>query len=167
MLQVRRILWAALYGASFLYIVVLFLAKPEVTAPPDPSLPFILAAVAFGSILVAFILPPRLAAQAFASIAFATTEAASFSDLPAGTKSFADPAAARTRAAGVLQTTFILRMAMFESVALYGLVLGFLGHPIAAWAGYFGVAWILMATQFPTQAKDDAALTKATGIVFR
>lgn len=167
MMQVRRILWAALFASTFVYVVVLFVAVPPIAAPPDPIMPIALAVVSISTLGVAIFLPPRLAAQAMATMSFATTEAEKFSDLPAGTKFFTDPDAARSRAAGGLQTAFILRMALFEAVAIYGLVLGFLGHPLAVWAGFFVVCWLAMATQFPTQAKDDAAISKATGISFR
>ena len=67
---------------------------------------------------------------------------------------------------GALQTAFILRMALFESVALYGFVLGFLGTPLRTTLIFFVVAWLAMIAQFPSQGRDDAAITRATGIRF-
>jgi hypothetical protein len=52
-------------------------------------------------------------------------------------------------------TTLILALALAESVATFGLVLGFLGAPATVVVPFFAVAWILMVIRFPTQEKLD------------
>ena len=62
---------------------------------------------------------------------------------------FADPKAALSRALGVTMTPFILRMALRESIGIYGLVLATLGHPIAHAAPFFAVSFLTQALAFP------------------
>jgi hypothetical protein len=50
----------------------------------------------------------------------------------------------------------ILALVLAESVAILGLVLGFLGAPPTVVMPFFFVAWVLMVPRFPTQAKLDA-----------
>jgi len=166
-MQTRVILWAALFGSTFMYLFVWFMIPHPAPAPLEPIMPIALGATALSVIGVAFFLPARLLAQAVGSLSIRTVEAERFGDVPAGTRYFENPEAARRAAAPALQTAFILRMALFESVAIFGLVLGFLGHPPFAFGGFFVVAWALMALEFPTQAADDRALTKASGALFR
>lgn len=166
-MQVRRILWGALFASTFMYLAVVVTLPSEATEPPDPTFAMILAVLGLGSATLGFFLPEIVRKQTFATLRFETTEAERFGDVPAGTKFFADPARARATAQSGLQTPFILRMALFESIALYGLVLAFLRHPPFVYAGFFVLTWALMALQFPTESGDDAAITRATGIRFR
>lgn len=163
----RRILWAALFASTFLYLLILFVVPLGANGEPNPIMPAAFAFVALTTIVVSFVLPAHMLAQGMSTRRFETTEAEKFSDVPAGTRFFANPEAARRSVEPSLQTMFILRMALYESIAIYGFVLGFLGNPIPVFIGFFVVAWALMALQFPTQDRDDAALTKATGIRFR
>lgn len=50
-------------------------------------------------------------------------------------------------------TSLIVAMALAETVAIYGLVLGFKGAPPSAVLPFFFGAWILMLIRFPTKAK--------------
>jgi hypothetical protein len=62
------------------------------------------------------------------------------------------------------QTTFILKMAMAEAVALFGFVLHFVGFPLAYALPFFVVCWALMIARFPTLEKAIAPLEQATGV---
>jgi hypothetical protein len=75
-----------------------------------------------------------------------------------------DPKAARQRALMIYQTAFILKMALAESIALYGFILHFLGFPLTVALPFFGVCWILMLVRFPTLEKAIAPLEQALGI---
>lgn len=165
-MQTRRILWAALLASTFVYLLVLVVVAKAPHTPPDPILATVFAVLALGSVAIAFVLPSRLFAQGLATLRFETSETGTFGDRPAGTRVFTSPDRARSAAQPALQTTFVLRMAMLESVALYGFVLGFLGHPTFVYLPFFVLAWALMAMQFPTSEADDAAITKGSGIHF-
>ena len=77
---------------------------------------------------------------------------------------FTNPAEVRTRAQGALQTSFILRMALRESISIFGLVLGFLGHSLPTMLPFFVASWALMALAYPSERGDDAQIEQATGI---
>lgn len=50
----------------------------------------------------------------------------------------------------------ILSLALAESVAILGLVLGFMGAPPTVVLPFFVVTWLLMILRFPTQSRIDA-----------
>ena len=53
----------------------------------------------------------------------------------------------------------IVALALAESVAIFGLVLGFLGAPPTVVVPFFVVAWILMIIRFPTRERVDRRTT--------
>lgn len=59
------------------------------------------------------------------------------------------------------QTSFILGMALSESVAMFGFVLGYLGFGPRAIAPFFGVSALLMLARFPSRRRITRALRKA------
>ena len=61
--------------------------------------------------------------------------------------------ASSTQAGGPYLVSLILAMALAETVAIFGLVLGFLGAPPTIVLPFFVVTWILMLIRFPTQEK--------------
>ncbi len=65
---------------------------------------------------------------------------------------FADGREALVKAMPALQTGLILGLALAEAVALFGLVLVVLGHPLAETNGFFVVSWILIALKWPSEA---------------
>ncbi|MGB5413418.1 MAG: hypothetical protein WBN01_02140, partial [Polyangiales bacterium] len=52
-------------------------------------------------------------------------------------------------------TMLIVALALAESVAIFGLVLGFLGAPAIVVVPFFALAWILMILRFPTKDRRD------------
>ena len=54
---------------------------------------------------------------------------------------------------GSYLTALILALALAESVAIFGLVLGFLGAPVTVVVPFFALCWLLMLVQFPTTEK--------------
>lgn len=162
----RRILWFALVFSTVIYLVVLRVAAPTPSTPPDPMMPIVLGICAIGSLAVSVFLPRQVRNQGFVNSKFEFREVGTFADLPAGTRIFENPNAVRQRAAVILNTTFILAMALREAVALFGFVLGFLGHPLHVVLGFFVVTWAAMAIEFPSQEADDRVVEAATGIRF-
>jgi hypothetical protein len=47
-------------------------------------------------------------------------------------------------------TELIVTLALAESVAIFGLVLGFLGAPAHVVVPFFAVTWVLMLLNFPS-----------------
>jgi F0F1-type ATP synthase membrane subunit c/vacuolar-type H+-ATPase subunit K len=50
-------------------------------------------------------------------------------------------------------TELIVTLALAESVAIFGLVLGFLGAPARVVVPFFAVTWVLMLLRFPSAEK--------------
>ena len=132
-LAVPRILWAALFVSTLLYLAVIELTTVE----GEPNwqgllLPLaVAAAMTAGASLVA----PRILLRQRSSKS--TDESSS------------------TRAAGAYLNSLILSMALAEAVAILGFVLGLRGAPVTVVMPFFVVTWILMLLRFPTQEKLD------------
>lgn len=132
-LAVPRILWAALFISTLLYLAVIELTTVE----GEPNwqgllLPLaVAAAMTAGASLVA----PRILLRQRSSKS--TDESSS------------------TRAAGAYLNSLILSMALAEAVAILGFVLGLRGAPVTVVMPFFVVTWILMLLRFPTQEKLD------------
>jgi hypothetical protein len=120
-----RILWAALFASTLIYIVVLELVTLE-------------ASEAWEMLLYPFAFVAAMSAAASA----------------AAPRMIRNRASAGTRQ-GLYLSALILSMALAESVAVFGLVLGLLGGPSTAVLPFFVASWILMLIQFPTQEKLD------------
>lgn len=160
---VRRIIWASLLASTFIYLFILR-TIPQPPAPENGTVMLIaLAVVALMCAIASFVVPRIVGRGGLRGLGLRVVPAPSFGDLPGGTTVFEDAASARQRALGVLQTSFILALALREAIAIYGLVLGFQGHPLPEYIGFFVVAWLLMGLGYPTQAADDAELEAAYG----
>ncbi len=77
-------------------------------------------------------------------------------------KVVADPQEFRQRAYALFLTPWILSIALSESVAIFGLVLFFMGATLPMIAPFFGVALILVALRFPTETRMFQPLLDAT-----
>jgi F0F1-type ATP synthase membrane subunit c/vacuolar-type H+-ATPase subunit K len=128
-LFVPRILWAALFASTLIYLLVLEVVEVQ-TGGSWQMLVYPLAFIAVttgGASLIA----PRMMLRRPRSDA---------STGPAD---------------GGYVTTLIVALALAESVAIFGLVLGFLGAPPTIVVPFFAVAWILMIIRFPTKERVD------------
>jgi hypothetical protein len=119
-MKIPRILWGALFAASFLYFGLLFVLPLENTG--DPSLLPVLAVVAAATLGASFVLPGRIYAQALAREKFDVVEQADPDAMPmyraeAKRRVFANPKQVTTRVFATWQTGFILGCAMTEAVA--------------------------------------------------
>lgn len=125
-----RVLWAALFVSTLIYIVVLELTTVESGADWQSLAPmFALGGLGAAG---ASILAPRFVRRK-----------------PSG-----EPTSAR--AAVPYLVALILALALAETVCILGLVLGFLGAPPSVVMPFFVVTWILMIVRFPTKEKLDA-----------
>ena len=126
-LAVPRILWASLFASTLVYLLVLELVTLEAPAGWE-TLVYPLAFVAALSAAGSLVAPRLLRERA-------------------------RPSAGET---GYLYVTaLMLSLALAESVAILGLVLGFLGAPAPVVVPFFAASWILMLIQFPTEEKLD------------
>ncbi|MCA9595508.1 MAG: hypothetical protein KC776_19470 [Myxococcales bacterium] len=173
MLGVPRILWGAIFGSTFVFVFMMLVVHPENPGPPPPMLPPMFALVALTTAVMSFVVPRVQYRQAVARVKLDTIEemADAGSDvLPyrSGPKRrvFAKPDEARRKAFLLFQTPFILSLALSESIALFGFVLGFMGF--ASWIAYpfFGVSWVLFALRFPTEDKVLRPFEAGTGAYF-
>lgn len=166
-MPVRLILWGALFTSTFIYLLILQVAAPAPATPPDPIVALTLAFTSVVVAVVSYLLPATILRRSLLSLDLPTDEAPMFGDVPAGTRIFRDPDAARARALPAMQTAMILALALRESIALFGLLVGFIGFPMRTYAGFFVVSWLLLLEAFPRKKADDAALEAAYGAKLR
>lgn len=133
-LTVPRVIWAALFGSTLVYVAVLELTtglgEPRWEILVTPLL--VAGATSAGASLVL----PRVLLQ---------RHRVARRDSTAAPK---DPA-------GAYLVTLILALALAESIAIFGLVLGLQGAPPKVVMPFFALAWVLMIVRFPTAEKLD------------
>ena len=125
-LLTARILWGALFASTLLYLLVLELVDLDAGADWQ-SLVYPLGFAGAATSVASLVVPRRLRLQG-------------------------DNRSARSQESSYL-TGLILGLALAESVAIFGLVLGFLGAPATVVVPFFVVCWLLMFLQLPTRAK--------------
>lgn len=129
-LGMSRVLWAALFVSTLIYIVVLELTTVESGADWQALAPmFALGGLGAAG---ASLLAPRFVKKK-----------------PPG-----EPTSAQ--AAGPYLVALILALALAESVCILGLILGFQGAPPTVVMPFFVVTWLLMIIRFPTKERIDA-----------
>ena len=129
LLFVPRMLWAALFASTLIYLLVLELVEVQTGASWE------------------------MLVYPFALIA-ATTAGASLL-LPTFMHRRSRTGDSASQRQSRYLTTLILALALAESVAIFGLVLGFLGAPARVVVPFFAVAWVLMFARFPTRESRD------------
>jgi hypothetical protein len=129
-LLVPRILWAALFASTLIYLLVLEVVELQTGSSWETLLyPLAFAAVTTAG---ASLMAPRMMLRWRPARDTSTV----------------------THDGGYL-TTLIVALALAESVAIFGLVLGFLGAPPTIVVPFFAVTWILMILRFPTKERVD------------
>lgn len=126
-LHVPRILWVALFTSTLIYLVVLELVEVQTGASWE-TLVYPLAFIAVTTGGASLLLPRFMCKQ-----------------------SQSGDSASQTQSRYI--TTLILALALAESIAIFGLVLGFLGAPATVVVPFFALCWCLMVMQFPTMEK--------------
>jgi hypothetical protein len=132
-LAVPRILWAALFISTLLYLVVLALTEMQ----GEPGWQVLLLPLGFAGLTMAgasLVLPQLLLRKRSAP------------------RAKAQP---REDDKSAYLVALITAMALAEAVAIYGLILGFRGAPTTVVLPFFAVTWLLMLIRFPTQEKLD------------
>lgn len=138
-----RIVWAALMGSQFVYLAMLaFGLFPPPEVPPQPVMLTVLSGVAFINAVMSVMLPRVLVGPALG--------AARHRD---GHLVGQDRSVLLPRAISVGFTGWIVGMAIAESIALFGLVLGVLGFSLLQAAPFFGLAALITLMKFPTESR--------------
>lgn len=166
-MRTQLILFGAILASTAMMGVVALVA-PTPPAPPESFLYLALAGVSVCVLVVSFVLPATLEKKALAGLDVAIeTRSAADPSVPsslakhATARIFADGPGALRRAVGATQVHLILRLALRESVAIYGLVLAFLGFPYAWCVPFVVVALLAQLPAFPSAERVARALEAA------
>lgn len=168
-----RILWLALMGSQGVYLAIV--AIPGVidrpTTPGDPTILVVLGGMAMLNLVMSFVLPAFFGNAAARQLRPALTDvptapvSASYRAPTGSSRGFADREAALRDAVRVGMTPFIIGLALTESIATFGLVVAFMGHPWLYYLPFFAVAALLMLARFPTEHTFLGPVERAHGIV--
>jgi len=173
---VTRILWGSLLISTFLYLVVLHQAAPTPAQPPDPIMLPVFGMVALSIAAISLWLPRMMFATgvkaALKSDKFASHMAADpdasmiLRDETPKLRMLVNDKKNRDLVATFFFTPFIIGMALSESIAIFGLVLGFIGFGWPEVLSFFAVAWVLMIIRFPRPEAVFAQFEKIGGVRF-
>lgn len=162
----QRIIWAALFMATLLYLVVgLVIELPPFEEPVPALFPLPLALGSVVMLVVGLVLPERLVRPRLLDLGLPITtlapDAVLFADRPGRRRRFTDPTAARQRAIPAMNVALLLPLALAESIAIMGMMLLLLGFGAALALPFFLVAWGFMLARFPTARRLERVLEVA------
>lgn len=167
-----RLLWTALFFAPLTYLMVLQVAARP-TEPADEIIRWALLAASVIGLGWSIFLPRILhRARVRKSQEFVTEEV---DDLgaPRGFRVAApkkrvlqDPKRAFDHATKLYFTPMIVGLAMAESIAVQGLLLGIMGFAPPVYLPHFAVGWLAMLPHFPSREKIVSVVEKETGVTF-
>jgi hypothetical protein len=166
-LQTVRILWAALFGSSLLFLMMVtsHIVHDEEGHGVPPHLPELLGALAVGIAIVSIVLPAKNfdAMLRTLDVKFENEVGepiGSFRESAPTTRLIAEPHKTVLAAFARYQTPFIIGMALSESICLFGFMLGFMGAPPYAYAPFFALGLGLMVWRFPRLVTITSALER-------
>jgi hypothetical protein len=169
----RRLWLARQVWISLVVSVLLFLLWQILTqGPPRPAfhvtMAIGLAPVALAVAVLSVLLPARVLRLALREQSIPVTDQrgesiGTFQESAPMLHVIADPEGAVLGAWPRYQSALIIGMALAEAVALFGLLLAYLGAPLAVWTPFFVVCFALMATKFPRLETLTRAIERATG----
>jgi hypothetical protein len=169
-LQVMRIIWIALMVSVVLYDVMLVQLRKQHDPSGDvpPHLPEMLALLAVVIAIVSFVLPRRLFTVALKRVDVKVAEepgevVGSFRESAPVRRAVSNPEVAVLAALAGFQSPFLVGMALCESIALFGFLLGFLGESMKVALGFFLVSLALMAVRYPRVTTMTRAIESSTG----
>lgn len=157
-LQTPRILWLALLMSIPMYVVVGFLAAPK-DLTIEPTMSIVLMVVALSEAVASFLLPAHIRRRGYLGAKLPVEEVPDpnaetmFRDSPPMIRQFAESEAALKRLNTLAWTPFIIELAMSEAVAVFGLVMMFLGAEPLMWVPFMALGAILMLVRFPTEPR--------------
>ena len=146
-----RMIWMGILCSVGVFYVVLRMSKrPD--APEDPLTFATFAACALGGALASLLLPPYFHRQGTLRAALETraAESAITADSTTTTRHvFVDSEKARAAARQLYQSALVLSLALSESVALFGLLLGLRGFPEERVLPFFVASIALIGLRYP------------------
>jgi hypothetical protein len=155
---IYRILYLALFAMIFMYAGVAMVAAPQPAEPLDPIMAFVFGLLGLSCSAASFLVPRKLLDLVYATQKPAIHEKAEaredalFRDEAVMQRVFADPAEVRRMLLQMHMTPFILGLALSESVAVFGLIVRFLGYSWGIALPFFVLSAVLIAARFPTMA---------------
>lgn len=163
-MRLLRILWAAISTTPAVMLLVGYLVVPADRAARDaetfllPALSIMAIGFAVGSV----VLPAAVLKTSLLALKLPVTDSPSPGPTRGRRRSrrFVDSNAARVSLLSAAQPSFVMGLAMAESVALTGFVLWFLGFDLRMVAPLFGVSWAVLLSKFPRLAQFEAALER-------
>ena len=169
-LQTPKVLWAAMSSSVPMFAVVLAtMGKLAMTDDAAKPVGVALAAASLFAAVLSVMMPRLQFRQALAQARFELKDVPDERAMPTHrddgptVKAFAHPQAALRRATALFQTPFILSMALAESIAAMGLVVGMQGFGLLGAAPFFVVALVLFGVHFPREATVVRALREVYG----
>jgi hypothetical protein len=160
-LKTARILWFALFAATFMYMGVAYGILPKTTTPPqNPLMLPVFGGISLVIAVMSFLVPKMTYQQAAKAANVKIEEEVASSAFPNRYREampkrsvFAQPEAATGTAFACFQAPLILSLALSESIALFGLVLSQVGFEVTMSLPFFLAGAVLVAIRFPRQAK--------------
>ncbi len=168
-LQTMRILWAALSSTPvFFWVALTVVTSRGFSGHPEPVTLVVMTFVAFSMAVMSFVVPRMVFLQATKARALEImnepdpTANTAFRDMVPTRRVFADRAKAISAATQLHQVRLILSLAMSETIALLGMVMGIqfqFDEPVLI--PFFVVSLVLMLIRFPTESALITQLEKA------
>lgn len=122
------VIWAALLGSQVIYALMASMGLGKKGPPPSDELMTILAVVAVSNALIAMIAPRMILSQRLKQ----------------------GPLHTESDRLAALFPALIIRYALYEAVALFGLVIALTGGEISQSGPFFGAGMVLMLLNAPT-----------------
>jgi hypothetical protein len=146
-----RTIWLGILGSvGVFYVVLRMSARPS--APDDPSSFVIFTVCALAGAVASLFLPPYFHRQGTLRAALETRAAESAITADSNTTTrrvLVDSEKARALARQLYQSALVLSLALSESVALFGLLLGLRGFPEERVLPFFVASLALIALRYP------------------
>lgn len=163
-MRLLRILWAAISTTPAVMLLVGYLIIPADSAARDAQ-PFLLPALsvtAIGFAVASVVVPAAVLRTSLLGLKLSVTDSPSPGPSRGRRRArrFVDSDAARASSLSAAQPSFVMGLAMAESVALVGFVLWFLGFELMMVAPLFGVSWAVLLSKFPRLAQFEAVLER-------
>jgi F0F1-type ATP synthase membrane subunit c/vacuolar-type H+-ATPase subunit K len=163
-----RILWGALCFSVVLFDVALTAVRDDKPPGVPPHLDLMLAAMSVGLAIMSVGLPRQILVRGIKAMNLEVEERpgeaiGGFRESAPVTRVVKDPTAAIGRAFAPFQQALLIGMALAESIALFGFMLGFLGENMLYASLFFVASLLLMITKYPRIATLATAVERATG----
>lgn len=168
--RVGRTLWFSLFVSTVLFLAMLeyFRAAGLPHQSVTSTMVIALAAVAVPTAVASLLLPRRILAMAVRRLEIKIVDevgepVGSFRESAPVRRVVADPEAAVRGAMAEYQRSLMVGMALAESIALYGFMLGYQGAPRPVFLPFFVLCWALQVTKIPKPERVTRAIESATG----